>query len=473
MHLKPATIRIVLASLLLASLSAAPSWAATSEFQILVNRDLNPASGCDLTPPPAGSPQAAQGLEQILTATVTTGPGTATVTSITSKTCTFPATDTFGSATLVSGSNGAVGQNNGTAGFDVVEFCVPASVLGTGPPPQARIGLLSSNLVGGTDQLMTPNGNGNQPILLALGVAAPIPTLSEWGLILMALLLAAAAATRLRKRPTAALAIFFILAMGGVALAVTVDGQIGDWVAGDKLGDDPIGDAPLGADIRALFGKYENNQVCFRIDASLDIPPAPPANNPPTVQNATFSIPENSANGTVVGTVVATDPDAGQILAYSITGGNAGLAFAIDATTGVITVVNSAALNFETTPTFTLTVTATDNGTPAASGTGTITINLTDVNEAPVANDQTFSVSEGVANGTVVGTVPATDPEVPATQTLTFAITGGDPGGVFAINSATGQITVANGAAIDKETTPAYTLTVTVTDNGTPVLSDT
>ena len=59
---------------------------------------------------------------------------------------------------------------------------------------------------------------------------------------------------------------------------------------------------------------------------------------------------ENAANGTVVGTVAASDPDAGDTLSYAITGGNTGGAFAINATTGQITVNNSAALDFETQP---------------------------------------------------------------------------------------------------------------------------
>jgi len=42
-----------------------------------------------------------------------------------------------------------------------------------------------------------------------------------------------------------------------------------------------------------------------------------------------------SANCTVVGTVAASDPDAGQALTYSMTAGNTGGAFAINATSGV------------------------------------------------------------------------------------------------------------------------------------------
>ncbi|NIW77560.1 MAG: hypothetical protein GWN08_20320, partial [Gemmatimonadetes bacterium] len=75
--------------------------------------------------------------------------------------------------------------------------------------------------------------------------------------------------------------------------------------------------------------------------------------------------------------------DLRQSLTYSITAGNTGGAFAIDAATGEITVANPAALDFETTPTFNLTVEVTDDGTPNLSDTATITIDLTDVNDPP------------------------------------------------------------------------------------------
>src|SRR2546428_11622018 len=84
-------------------------------------------------------------------------------------------------------------------------------------------------------------------------------------------------------------------------------------------------------------------------------------------------------------------------LPFAITGGNTGGAFAINGSTGAITVANSAALNFETTPSFSLTISATDAGTPVLSGSNTIRINLTNVNEAPVAQDDT---------GTAIGNIP-------------------------------------------------------------------
>src|SRR6185436_17267987 len=115
-------------------------------------------------------------------------------------------------------------------------------------------------------------------------------------------------------------------------------------------------------------------------------------NDAPVVNPATFAVNENSANGTSVGTVTFTDQDAGQTHTFSITGGNTGGAFAINPSTGVLTVASSAALDFETNPTFSLTVQVTDNGTPVLSGTATITVNLTNVNETPVVNPASFSV---------------------------------------------------------------------------------
>ena len=188
-------------------------------------------------------------------------------------------------------------------------------------------------------------------------------------------------------------------------------------------------------------------------------------NDAPTVAPATFTVAENASNGAVVGTVAATNVDSNQTLTYSITGGNTGNVFAIDPATGQITLTG--ALNFETTATYSLTVQATDNGTPVLSGQATITINVTNVNEAPSVTPATFTVAENTSAGTVVGTVAASDPD--ANSTLTYAITAGNTGNVFAIDPATGQITVVG--TLDFETTPSYSLTVLVTDNGSPGLS--
>jgi hypothetical protein len=190
-------------------------------------------------------------------------------------------------------------------------------------------------------------------------------------------------------------------------------------------------------------------------------------NNPPVVTPTTFSLNENSPNGSVVGTVSASDPD-GHNITYSLTGGNTGNAFAIHPTTGVITVNNAAAVDFEATPQFQLTVTATDNGPGARTGSATVTVNLGDLDEAPVVQPGTFNVLQGSANGTVVGTVTAS--QIDAGQSVSFSITAGNTNNVFAINASTGQITVANVGQLGGPGT-AHVLTVQATDNTAALLS--
>jgi MYXO-CTERM domain-containing protein len=184
-------------------------------------------------------------------------------------------------------------------------------------------------------------------------------------------------------------------------------------------------------------------------------------NEAPSIGSQTFSVNEDSANGTAVGTVSASDPDAGDTKTFSITAGNTGSAFAISPTTGAITVNNT--LSYATTPSYALTVKVTDSGGLFASATVTVNVNsVAATNHAPNISAQTFSVSESSSNGTAVGTVLASDPD--AGDSLSYSITAGNTGNAFALNAGTGALTVNN--ALDYATTPGYALTVQVTDTG-------
>lgn len=103
-----------------------------------------------------------------------------------------------------------------------------------------------------------------------------------------------------------------------------------------------------------------------------------------------------------------------------------------------------------------------NDGTTTADQVFQITV--ADVNEAPVfgAASYTFDVRELASVGTEVGSVSATDPD--AGDTLEFAITDGNTGSAFAIDVATGEITVAASSALVAET--VFTLEVTVEDAG-------
>ncbi len=184
-----------------------------------------------------------------------------------------------------------------------------------------------------------------------------------------------------------------------------------------------------------------------------------PVNQAPVVDDQSFALDENSANATAVGSVSATDADVGDVLSYSVTGGSGQGAFALDAATGAITVVNAAALDFETSPSLTLQVSVSDG---QDSDTATVTIDLNDVNEAPAVANQSFAVDENSANGTVVGSIVATDPDAGAV--LGFSVTGGSGQTAFAVDPSSGEITVADAAQLDFETTASLMLEIEVTD---------
>ncbi len=95
------------------------------------------------------------------------------------------------------------------------------------------------------------------------------------------------------------------------------------------------------------------------------------------------SIAENSANGAVVAQFAATDPDSGATLSYALTD-NAGGRFAINATTGQLTVANGGLLDFETANNHNVTVRVTDQF--GLSRDLTTNIGITDVADGTPTN---------------------------------------------------------------------------------------
>jgi hypothetical protein len=158
-------------------------------------------------------------------------------------------------------------------------------------------------------------------------------------------------------------------------------------------------------------GSFDGNgrvNALAAVNSALGSPP-PPTNNPPTVNDQAFSVDENSSNGTVVGTVVATDPDAGDALTYSITGGTGQTAFDINSSTGQITVLDEPQLDFETTSSFDLTVEVEDTG--LLTDAAIITINLNDVNEETWQSIEIdFPADGSLVSGKITITATVTGP---------------------------------------------------------------
>ena len=121
----------------------------------------------------------------------------------------------------------------------------------------------------------------------------------------------------------------------------------------------------------------------------------------------TTSVAENAASATTVGTLSATDADAGDTFTYTLvsgTGSTDNASFTISGSTLRI----AAVFDFETKTSYSVRVRVTDAG--GLSFEKAITISVTNENEAPTdvaANAN--SVAENAASGTSVATMSATD----------------------------------------------------------------
>ena len=159
-------------------------------------------------------------------------------------------------------------------------------------------------------------------------------------------------------------------------------------------------------------------------------------NEGPVFTSATTASFAETASGAAY-TAAATDPDAGAVLTYSISGADAAL-FDIDPVTGAVTFKSSP--NYEApgdaggNNVYDVNVTVSD-GTNTA--TQAVAISVTDTDEAPTFTSGTAASFAENASGTVY-TAAATDPD--AGSTITYSIAGADAA-LFDINATTGAIT--------------------------------
>ena len=166
---------------------------------------------------------------------------------------------------------------------------------------------------------------------------------------------------------------------------------------------------------------------------------------------------EGAANGTHLGVTVAWGGWKSPALFYTLSGDTSGGGFAIDAVTGEITVLDGSRIDFEATPdhSYTLTVMAQDGG---QTRTQTFTIKAVDAAPEATSSPQAGIVDELAADGSAVGiTFTVADPNGP---TAAYMLTD-DANGRFTIDPVTGEVRVANGAAIDYETAPGHIYTIT------------
>jgi hypothetical protein len=179
-------------------------------------------------------------------------------------------------------------------------------------------------------------------------------------------------------------------------------------------------------------------------------------NEAPQIADQSFQVLETAANGDVVGALVASDVDAGANgqLSYSVLGGSGQSVFAVNASSGQITVANAAGLIVAGSP-YTLQVQVSDAGAPALTDTAIATIAVTNINDAPsFTPGPNVSVNEDSAAFSAPWATAINDND-DGTQTLTFEFTANSNAALFAVAPAvspTGVLTFtpaanANGVA--------------------------
>ena len=174
-----------------------------------------------------------------------------------------------------------------------------------------------------------------------------------------------------------------------------------------------------------------------------------------TVTDETLSIDENPNNGQSVTTAMAA-VDSGTP-SFSISAQTPAGAFNIDASSGQLTVADNTLFDFETNPTFTVTVTAT-NGT--ASDDGLITVNLNNVLEVVNTQDETVTIDENPTTGQTLVTVTGTTDM----GSVTFSLANESVAGAFDLDTSTGELTVSDASLFDYELNTSLTATVNVTN---------
>ncbi len=184
-----------------------------------------------------------------------------------------------------------------------------------------------------------------------------------------------------------------------------------------------------------------------------------PSNNPPVFtdgETTTRTVAENTATGTDIGDpIAATDADR-NTLAYAMSGDDAS-AFSINLITGQLK--TNAVLNYEVKKVYEVSVTVNDGSSTDSIG---VTINVMDVNEAPVFEEDTVThtIEENTAVNTNIGTViTATDPDG---DELAYTLDGDDAES-FDIDENSGQLKTKS--ALDFETKQVYRVLIIASDD--------
>ncbi|XP_061188658.1 protocadherin-11 X-linked-like [Saccostrea echinata] len=204
------------------------------------------------------------------------------------------------------------------------------------------------------------------------------------------------------------------------------------------------------------FSTYSDSNAEFAIKAELSPGNSPMFTNLP----ATSSVTDDTAAGTTLFTVTATDADASDNLTYTLTSTNPSSAsFNFDTSSGNLTTVATVSAG---TTTFTFSV------TDQCGNTDSSTFTLTVTNKPPVFQNlpNTTEVSEDLLEETELYILTVTDPTVGDTVTCSSTISPNtnDLYLYYSIGNSRYSIYLRAAATLDYDTTREYLMTIQCTD---------
>ena len=170
---------------------------------------------------------------------------------------------------------------------------------------------------------------------------------------------------------------------------------------------------------------------------------------PDSVSLSNTSVDENAA-GATVGTLSASDADAGDSHSYTVSDAR------FEIVGGELKLKDGVSLDHESEPVVDVTVTVTDSG--GLETAETFSISVGDVNEGPDSVSLSNTSVDENAAGATVGTISTTDPDAGDSHTYSvsdarFEIVGG-------------ELKLKDGVSLDHESEPSVDVTVTATDSG-------
>lgn len=198
--------------------------------------------------------------------------------------------------------------------------------------------------------------------------------------------------------------------------------------------------------------------------------------NPPLFSRLPYkvSLSESSSLGTQVVRVFTADADEGpnKDVYYYVAAGNEEKKFAIDKTTGQLTVAKY--LDREKTSRYELVVTAYDGGAISLGSNTTVSIEITDENDnAPVFQrvDSSIVILENAALNSRLYQFSATDSDAGVNSEIFYSIGSGNRKESFQIDPLSGILYLRK--KLDYEELTSYVLNITAYDGGNPRLSAT